>query len=99
MPTAPNHINCWLLDNGPGWTLVDCGLNTDDTFEMWDRLWRGVLRRRPPQKPALPHAPADHFSPARYFLKEKKNGVRTPPAEGVGGAREREEPGRQTGRR
>ena len=32
MPTAPNHVNCWLLDNGPGWTLVDCGLNTDDTF-------------------------------------------------------------------
>ena len=18
MPTAPNHVNCWLLDNGPG---------------------------------------------------------------------------------
>ena len=30
MPNAPNHVNCWLLDNGPGWTLVDCGMNTDD---------------------------------------------------------------------
>src|SRR5690348_12514488 len=40
MPTPPNHVNCWLLDNGSGWTLVDCGMNTDDTFEIWDRLWR-----------------------------------------------------------
>ena|SRR6476660_8930533 len=40
MPTAPNYINCWLLDNGPGWTMVDCGLNTDDSFELWDKLWR-----------------------------------------------------------
>jgi glyoxylase-like metal-dependent hydrolase (beta-lactamase superfamily II) len=40
VPTAPNHVNCWLLDNGPGWTLVDCGMNTDDIFEIWDRLWR-----------------------------------------------------------
>ena len=35
MPTIPNHVNCWLLDDGPGWTLVDCGLNTDDTFEIY----------------------------------------------------------------
>ena len=37
MPTLPNHVNCWLLDNGPGWTLVDCGFDTDDVFEIWDK--------------------------------------------------------------
>ena len=55
MPTAPNHVNCWLLDNGSGWTLVDCGLNTDDTFEIWDKLWRGLLRARPLQNLTFTH--------------------------------------------
>jgi hypothetical protein len=49
VPMTLNHVNCWLLDNGPGWTLVDCGMNTDDIFEIWDRLWRGLLRSRPLQ--------------------------------------------------
>ena len=70
VPTAPNHVNCWLLDNGPGWTLVDCGLNTDDTFEIWDKLWRGLLRSRPLQNLTFTHAHLDHFGLAGYFVKE-----------------------------
>ena len=61
VPTPPNHVNCWLLDNGPGWTMVDCGLNTDDTFEIWDKLWRGLLRSRPLQSLTFTHAHLDHF--------------------------------------
>lgn len=81
MPTAPNHVNCWLLDNGPGWTMVDCGLNTDDSFEMWDKLWRGLLRSRPLQSLALTHAHADHSGLAAFFVKETKCAVRMPLAE------------------
>jgi glyoxylase-like metal-dependent hydrolase (beta-lactamase superfamily II) len=76
MPAAPNHVNCWLLDNGPGWTMVDCGLNTDDSFEMWDKLWRGLLRSRPLQNLTLTHAPADHCGLAGVFVKETKCSVR-----------------------
>ena len=65
MPTAPNHVNCWLLDNGSGWTLVDCGMNTDDTFEIWDKLWRGLLRARPLQNLTFTHAHLDHLRPRR----------------------------------
>ncbi|MGQ0686850.1 MBL fold metallo-hydrolase, partial [Bradyrhizobium sp.] len=85
MPTAPNHVNCWLLDDGPGWTMVDCGLNTDDSFEMWDRLWRGLLRSRPLQNLALTHAHADHCGLAGYFVKEMKCSVRMTLAEWLSG--------------
>ena len=57
VPMALNHVNCWVLDNGPDWTLVDCGMNTDDIFEIWDRLWRGLLRSRPLQR-RVTNAPA-----------------------------------------
>ena len=51
--------------------MVDCGLeNTDDTFEIWDKLWRGLLRTRPLQNLTVTHAHADHFGLAGYFVKE-----------------------------
>ena len=85
MPTIPNHVNCWLLDDGPGWTLVDCGLNTDDTFEIWDKLWRGLLRARPLQNLVLTHAHLDHCGLAGYLVKEMKCAVRLAQAEWLSG--------------
>jgi len=85
VPTPPNHVNCWLLDNGPGWTLVDCGMNTDDIFEIWDKLRRGLLRSRPLQNLTLTHAHLDHFGFAGYLVKESKCAARLPLAEWLNG--------------
>jgi len=81
----PNHVNCWLHDNGPGWTLVDCGMDTDDIFEIWDKLWRGLLRARPLQNLTFTHAHLDHFGFASYLVKESKCTVRLPLAEWLNG--------------
>jgi glyoxylase-like metal-dependent hydrolase (beta-lactamase superfamily II) len=85
MPNLPNHVNCWLLDNGPGWTLVDCGYDTDEIFEIWDKLWRGLLRSRPLQNLTLTHAHLDHFGFASFLVKESKCTVRMPLAEWLSG--------------
>jgi glyoxylase-like metal-dependent hydrolase (beta-lactamase superfamily II) len=99
LPTLPNHVNCWLLDDGPGWTLVDCGMDTDDIFEIWDKLWKGLLRSRPLQNLTLTHAHLDHFGFASFLVKESKCRVSLPLAEWLGGWKawhEREEgPGEQ----
>ena len=81
VPLTLNHVNCWLLDDGPGWTLVDCGMNTDEIFEIWDKLWRGLLRSRPLQNLTLTHAHIDHAGFAGYLMKESKCAVRLPLAE------------------
>jgi glyoxylase-like metal-dependent hydrolase (beta-lactamase superfamily II) len=94
LPLRLNHINCWLLDNGPGWTMVDCGMNTDNTFEIWDKLWRGLLRSRPLQNLTLTHAHMDHIGFAGYLVKEMKCTVRLTTAEWLAvwlGWHEREE--------
>ena len=85
VPLTLNHVNCWLLDDGPGWTLVDCGMNTDEIFEIWDRLWRGLLRSRPLQNLTLTHAHIDHFGFAGYLVKESKCAVRLTLAEWLNG--------------
>ena len=42
LPLTLNHIQCWLrrwrANHG------DCGANTDEIFEIWDKLWKGVAR-------------------------------------------------------
>jgi glyoxylase-like metal-dependent hydrolase (beta-lactamase superfamily II) len=85
VPLRLNHVNCWLLDNGPGWTLIDCGMDTDDIFEIWDKLWRGILRSRPLQNLTLTHYHIDHAGYASYLIKESKCAVRMPMAEWLSG--------------
>ena len=38
LPFALDHINLWLLEDGPSWTVVDCGVNSKATIELWERL-------------------------------------------------------------
>ncbi|MBM3515784.1 MAG: MBL fold metallo-hydrolase, partial [Alphaproteobacteria bacterium] len=38
LPFALDHINLWVLDDGDGWTLVDTGIDTEITRELWDKL-------------------------------------------------------------
>src|SRR5262249_25662435 len=61
------------------------GLNTDDAFEMWDKLWQGLLRARPLQNLTVTHAHADHFGLTGFFVKETKCSVRMPLAEWLSG--------------
>ena len=46
LPFMLAHINVWLLRDGDGWTLVDTGLFTNTTREVWkDVLERGLRGR------------------------------------------------------
>ena len=39
LPFALDHINLWLLEDGPGWTIVDTGLAREDTRALWRRVF------------------------------------------------------------
>ena len=56
LPFALDHINLWVLRDGPGWTLVDTGLNTQTTRELWEQS----DRRR--YSPGLPRAARDRHA-------------------------------------
>ncbi|MCW5624946.1 MAG: MBL fold metallo-hydrolase, partial [Burkholderiales bacterium] len=38
LPFALDHINLWLLRDGPGWAIVDCGYQSDQTREAWEPI-------------------------------------------------------------
>lgn len=35
LPFALNHVNCYLLDDGDGWTILDTGLNRPEIYAGW----------------------------------------------------------------
>jgi glyoxylase-like metal-dependent hydrolase (beta-lactamase superfamily II) len=60
LPFALDHINVWLLEDGPGYTLVDTGLGVDRTREVWERLAATVLAARPIRRVVCTHYHPDH---------------------------------------
>ena len=61
LPFALEHINLWLLADGEGWTVVDCGYATDATRAAWERIFAQHLGARPVTRLIVTHCHPDHI--------------------------------------
>ena len=69
LPMALDHVNCYALDDGDGWTLVDTGLDTRRTRAIWEALLAGPLRGRPVRRLIVTHHHPDHIGLAGWFQR------------------------------
>lgn len=67
LPMALNHVNAYALADDDGWTLVDTGLATDATRELWQGLLAGPLSGRPVARLLVTHHHPDHVGLAGWF--------------------------------
>ena len=67
LPMALDHVNCYALDDGDGWTLIDTGLNTARTRAIWAALLAGPLAGRPVWRVIVTHHHPDHIGLAGWF--------------------------------
>ncbi|OGA38873.1 MAG: hypothetical protein A3G24_07740 [Betaproteobacteria bacterium RIFCSPLOWO2_12_FULL_62_13] len=70
LPFALEHVNLWLLGDGDGWTIVDCGLGTATTRELWEQVLAGCLDRRPVQRLIVTHCHPDHIGLAAWLCEK-----------------------------
>src|SRR6202035_606761 len=61
LPFALNHINLWLIEDGPGWTIVDCGFAGAETTGLWEQIFAGPLAGRPVRRIIVTHYHPDHI--------------------------------------
>lgn len=80
LPFALNHINLWLLrdeepaedDDRParqGWTLVDCGIASDDTRAAWEQIFASDLEGLPVLRVIVTHMHPDHMGLAHWLTE------------------------------
>src|SRR5690606_8744105 len=66
LPFRLNHVNCFLAETGQGWTVIDAGLNNDETIALWE--WK--LQDKQVTDILVTHYHPDHFGYAGR-LQEK----------------------------
>jgi Metallo-beta-lactamase superfamily len=72
LPFALDHINLWLLEDGAGWTIVDCGITSDATKAAWEQVFERELGGRPVTRVICTHMHPDHIGLA-HWLTERWN--------------------------
>ena len=70
MPYALNHISLWAIDDITGWTLVDTGLRTEETADVWRGLLANASDRRPVNRVLVTHMHPDHVGMAGWLTRK-----------------------------
>jgi glyoxylase-like metal-dependent hydrolase (beta-lactamase superfamily II) len=69
LPGRINHVNNWLMEDDEGWTVIDCGLNNDETAQIWQSLFDGMLSAKPVMRIIVTHAHVDHVGFLGHLVK------------------------------
>jgi len=69
LPFALDHINLWLLEDGPALVQVDCGLGNDATRELWLRVFDGFFGGRAVSRVITTHLHPDHAGNAGWLTQ------------------------------
>lgn len=67
LPFPLNHVNVYLLEDGPGWAVLDTGINDARTRGWWEALLAGPLAGRRPTRVIATHFHPDHVGLAGWL--------------------------------
>ena len=67
LPFRLAAINLWLIDDGDGWTMVDCGFPLPDVRAQIERVWADFLDGRPVHRLIVTHHHPDHLGNCRWI--------------------------------
>ncbi len=70
LPFVLNHINLWLLEDGDGWTIVDCGFATDEARGLWERIFADCLGGKPVTRVIVTHFHPDHIGLCAWLCEK-----------------------------
>ncbi|MDJ0939930.1 MAG: MBL fold metallo-hydrolase [Woeseiaceae bacterium] len=69
LPFALDHINLWLFADGDGWAIVDTGVGTDKSKEIWRRVFDETMLGRPANHIIVTHLHPDHVGCAGWLAE------------------------------
>lgn len=69
LPFRLRAINLYLLEDGDGWTIVDCGYSREDVREQWEQVWGCTLAGRPVTRLVVTHFHPDHAGNSAWICE------------------------------
>lgn len=69
LPFDLDHINLWLLEDDGGWAIVDTGVSSDTSKDIWRRTFDGVMRGLPVTHVIATHLHPDHIGCAGWLTR------------------------------
>lgn len=69
LPFPLNHVNIYLLEDGPGWAVLDTGINDARSRAEWEALLAGPLAARRPTRLIATHFHPDHVGLAGWLTE------------------------------
>jgi glyoxylase-like metal-dependent hydrolase (beta-lactamase superfamily II) len=63
------QVNVWLLRDGDGWTMIDCGYGRDEVRALIEQAWEAVLQGRPVTRLIVTHNHPDHAGNMRWICE------------------------------
>ncbi len=67
LPMALDHVNIYALDEGRCWTIIDTGLKSKLSIEIWENVLQGPLAGKPVGRVILTHHHPDHVGMAGWL--------------------------------
>lgn len=69
LPFMLGHINVWLLKDGDGWAIVDTGIFSSRTQDVWKNIFSGHLDNAPITRVLVTHLHPDHVGCAGWLCE------------------------------
>lgn len=63
------QVNVWLLRDGPGWTMIDCGYGKPCVREQIEQVWSDVLGGLPITRLIVTHFHPDHAGNSAFICE------------------------------
>lgn len=67
LPMALDHVNVYALADADGWTLIDTGMNSRKTRDIWEAALAGPLAGKTVARVLLTHHHPDHVGVVGWF--------------------------------
>ena len=67
LPFRLDHVNVYLVEDGPGTAIIDTGIGDQPTQAVWETLLAGPLRHRPVTRIVATHFHPDHVGMAGWL--------------------------------
>ena len=70
LPFSLNHINLWLLRDHDGWVIVDTGIDTSTSRDVWHDTFVGAMNKEPATHVIATHLHPDHAGCAGWLVRQ-----------------------------